>query len=216
MTSAPTSRLRASAHPLRLRILSLLTGAELSATDVAAELGTTHANASYHLRVLHDAGLIVVAGEEKVRGGLVKRYRHPWDDPAAELADAATATAEDQLMFVRVAAEELVRRRAAAEQVRTTERETGRDPGRRKRRGYQADAEMWVEPEVWDRVVDLLAEAGGLLHAEARPPRAPGTIPVNLTAFAFELGTGAPAQAPGQGSVQESGQQPAREPEADR
>ena len=46
-----SNHLRALAHPVRLRILSLLTGADLTAADVARELGITHANASYHLRL---------------------------------------------------------------------------------------------------------------------------------------------------------------------
>ncbi|WP_268815939.1 helix-turn-helix domain-containing protein [Amycolatopsis alkalitolerans] len=37
------------AHPLRLRLLSLLTGASLSAAEAARELGETQANVSYHL-----------------------------------------------------------------------------------------------------------------------------------------------------------------------
>ena len=45
-----SNQLRALAHPVRLRILSLLTGADLTAADVARELGLTHANASHHLR----------------------------------------------------------------------------------------------------------------------------------------------------------------------
>ena len=65
-----TQSLRAMAHPLRLRILSLLTGAELSAAEVARELDLSHANASYHLRVLLDAELLEVAGEERIRGGV--------------------------------------------------------------------------------------------------------------------------------------------------
>ena len=76
------STLRAIAHPLRLRMLSLLTGAELVAAEVARELDITHANASYHLRVLLEAGVVVVAGEEKIRGGVAKRYRHPWEAKA--------------------------------------------------------------------------------------------------------------------------------------
>ena len=51
--------LRAMAHPIRLRILSLLTGAPMTAADVARELGITHANASYHLRNLLAGGVIV-------------------------------------------------------------------------------------------------------------------------------------------------------------
>src|SRR5215831_21075892 len=72
------ARLRAGAHPLRLRIMSLLTGAEMSAAEVARELDINHANASYHLRVLAEAGQVVEAGEERIRGGVAKRYRHPW------------------------------------------------------------------------------------------------------------------------------------------
>ena len=68
------SDLRATAHPLRLQMLSLLTGAELSAAEVARELDVSQANASYHLRLLHDAGLLVIASEETVRGGRAKRY----------------------------------------------------------------------------------------------------------------------------------------------
>ena len=64
------------AHPLRLRILSLLTGSALTAAEVARELGITHANASYHLRHLLAAGTIEIAGEERIRGGTAKRYRY--------------------------------------------------------------------------------------------------------------------------------------------
>ena len=84
-----TAALRAMAHPLRLRMMSLLTGAELSAAEVARELGITHANASYHLRVLLDAGELEVAGEEKIRGGIASGCRSasspsdPWERPSA-------------------------------------------------------------------------------------------------------------------------------------
>src|SRR3954454_21445275 len=71
--------LRAMAHPVRLRMLSLLTGASLTAADVARELGLAHASASYHLRSLLSAGLIVQAGEERIRGGIAKRYRYDAD-----------------------------------------------------------------------------------------------------------------------------------------
>ena len=68
--TARTAELRAMAHPVRLRILSLLTGAALTAAEIARELGLTHANASYHLRHLLAAGQIEVAGEERIRGGV--------------------------------------------------------------------------------------------------------------------------------------------------
>src|SRR6188472_798006 len=68
--------LRALAHPVRLRILSLLTGAAMTAADLARELDLTHANASYHLRQLVAAGAVELAGEERIRGGVAKRYRY--------------------------------------------------------------------------------------------------------------------------------------------
>lgn len=55
----------AVAHPVRLRILSMLTAQPMSAAEVARELDLTHANASYRLRVLHAAGELVVESEQK-------------------------------------------------------------------------------------------------------------------------------------------------------
>lgn len=156
--------LRSTAHPLRLRILSLLTATELSAAEVARELGVTHANASYHLRVLLDAGEVVVAGEERIRGGVAKRYRHPW----REEDHGGRRRGVD----VRTMAHELVRRM---------------DQRDATVRANFTDAELWVEPEVWQRTLALLVEASELVHAEARPPRSDGTRPVSLTVAAFGI-----------------------------
>lgn len=170
MADDEQDRLRASGHPVRLRMLSLLTGAELSATEVAQELGLTHANASYHLRVLERAGLLEIASEERVRGGLAKRYRHPWQ---TDLGPAKNA--QDADMFVRAAAEELVRRYRLR---------------KRGAKGSASDAELWVPAEIWEQARDLVEQASRLLHANARPPRTDGTVHANLTAFIFQMGEG--------------------------
>jgi len=173
-TTTARSALRAVAHPVRLRILSLLTGAELSAAEVARELGLTHANASYHLRVLADAREVVVAGEEKIRGGVAKRYRHPWDDhPSYRPGPLPTSSSdEDRDLYVRAMAEELVRR-SRHRKPRTRQELT--------------DAELWVTPEVWTRASALVEEASALLHSQARPPRTDGTLHVNMTAALFQM-----------------------------
>ena len=163
--------LRAIAHPLRLRILSLLTGAELSAAEVARELDVTHANASYHLRVLAEAGEVVVAGEEKIRGGLAKRYRHPWQEERLQRTPSGKST-RDRELYLRAIGEELVRRGRA------------RKPGTR---SHLTDAELWVTPEVWQQAEALVEQASHLVHAEARPPRTPGTVHVNMTAATFQM-----------------------------
>src|SRR6478735_3563021 len=130
-----SNQLRALAHPVRLRILSLLTGADLTAADVARELGLTHANASYHLRFLLDAGEIVVSGEETIRGGRARRYRHHWrgEDrpPSAASADPGAAG-----LVVRAATQELQRRHRIR---------------RRGVPGLVTDAELWVDAQTWER-----------------------------------------------------------------
>ena len=171
MTDDEVASLRAVAHPVRLRILSLLTGTELSAAEVARELDLTHANASYHLRVLAQAGEVTEAGEEKIRGGVAKRYRHPW----AKVRDSDRGAPADQRireLYLRAMAEEMVRRFR------------GRKP---RTRSHLTDAELWVSPEVWARARALVVEASELLHSEAQPPRTAGTRHVNMTAALFEM-----------------------------
>ena len=161
------SALRSVAHPVRLRMLSLLTAEAMSAAEVARELGLTHANASYHLRVLHGAGELVVESEEKVRGGVAKRYRYRVDVQP----DGPPATNEDRIAYVHSIAQEVTRRQQAHE--RGT--------------GQMSDIETWVDPDTWTRAVELMQEASDLLHREARPPRAPGTTHVSASLFAFQM-----------------------------
>ncbi len=167
-----TRSLRAVAHPVRLQMLSLLTGAELSAAEVARELGITHANASYHLRLLQDAGLLEVAGEERIRGGIAKRYRHPWDQHTPRRGRTSD---EDREVYARALAEELVRRVRLAE------------PGRP---GHYTDAELWVTPEDFDAAREALHQASALLHDGARPPRTEGTVRTGFTAALFRMRPG--------------------------
>src|SRR5437763_7337162 len=138
-----------------MRILSLLTGTAMSAAEAARELGETQANISYHFRRLHEAGLLEVAEEVTIRGGRAKRYRH---DPDSGRRLTTRSPAEQQLVTRAVAAELL--RRAAL-----------RAPGRR---ASLTDAELWVAPEVWKRVLSQASDLSRELHAAAQPPRSPG------------------------------------------
>ena len=167
---ATLSTLRSIAHPVRLRILSLLTAEAMSAADVARALGLTHANASYHLRVLFDAGELVVESEEKIRGGLAKRYRYIVG--GSPDAPATTSTREDLIAWQTATHTEVVRRL------------TLRVPGP----GTSSDIETWVTPEAWSRAVTQVAEAMIRLHDEARPPRTPGTIHVSASTQGFVMG----------------------------
>ncbi|MCL8025612.1 winged helix-turn-helix domain-containing protein [Nocardioides bruguierae] len=160
-----TSSLRAVAHPLRLRMLSLLTGTAMSAAEVARELEVTHANASYHLRTLAEAGYVVVDGEEKIRGGVAKRYRY-----VDEREHHESPSTEDEIAYLHASTRELERRYH-----------------RRRDWIWSSDLEGWVEPEVFDEAMRLLRQASALLHGANRPPRTPGTVPVSATSIAFRL-----------------------------
>jgi DNA-binding transcriptional ArsR family regulator len=164
MSLGVTGQMRALAHPTRLRILSLLTAAPMTAAEVARELGMTHANASYHLRQLLAAERIVVAGEEKIHGGVARRYRYPIDphrpvDP------------EERHALHQAIASELIRRSALRGAVD----------------GALTDAELWVEPGVWRGVCEQIIAASLTLHEAAQPPRTPGTVRVNATIALFEM-----------------------------
>jgi DNA-binding transcriptional ArsR family regulator len=166
--------LRATAHPIRLRLLSLLTGAAMSAAEAGRELGYTQATASYHLRVLERAGLVQVVEVVRLRGGEAKRYRHQASAEPFSLAAAQSAPGdlrEEQMEYYDALHAELQRRA----------RRRGPGPS------VSTDAELWVEPEVWRQVVRRIGEASALLHAAAQRPRTPGTMPVSMTAALFPM-----------------------------
>jgi DNA-binding transcriptional ArsR family regulator len=164
---AQVAGLRAMAHPVRLRILSLLTGTAMSAAEVARELGLTHANASYHLRLLADSGHLVDAGEESIRGGKAKRYRYDVDGPVRMASDPAAAA-----QYYAAIAAELVRR---AGQRRSGGRATS------------SDAELWVPPDAWAAAVDAVLSAVQDLHRAALPNRSEGAVHVSATTALFEM-----------------------------
>jgi predicted ArsR family transcriptional regulator len=158
--------LRALANPLRIRIVSLLTGAAMSATEVAAELGIAHASASYHLRQLASAGFLqrVDAAGGAGRGQPPRRYTY--DPSSADRLDRSGG-----LQLLQEAAVVDLRRRLAL----------------MSRQRRSADAEVWLPREVWEQVVVLVDEAVRLVHDKAEPPRTDDSVHVSFTATLFEL-----------------------------
>jgi DNA-binding transcriptional ArsR family regulator len=161
------SSMRAVAHPVRLRVLSLLTAQAMSAAEVARALDLTHANASYHLRFLHDAGELVVESEEKIRGGMAKRYRYVVD----EKPSAAPISTEDMITYVHAIGTEVTRRVV----------------DRKKSPSHWVDIETWVDPAVWEEALALANRASELLHANARPPGTDSAVHVSYSGMAFRM-----------------------------
>ncbi|RCV48647.1 helix-turn-helix domain-containing protein [Marinitenerispora sediminis] len=182
-TPSPRGRgvpeLRALAHPLRLRLLSLLTGTAMSAAEAARAMGETQANVSYHLRRLRAAGLVDLVEEVPIRGGLARRYRHDPDStdrPAPPGGPAhGAASREDHRLLVSAVAEELRRR--------STRRRLDAP-------GAFTDAELWIDPQVWRDVLERAHQLGTDLHTAARAPHTPGAVPVNATLLLFEMEPG--------------------------
>ncbi|MFI1096555.1 ArsR/SmtB family transcription factor [Streptomyces sp. NPDC020917] len=159
--------LRALAHPVRLRMVSLVWNAPLSAAELARELGISHALASQHLRRLDEVGVVELAEVRANRGGRERRYRAVHGSPLSDQRQAAAAP---------LLAE------ALAHNLR--ERAARRAPDAE---GVTTDAELWVTPEAWADFRGRLAALMADLHDAARPPHTPGTTGIGVTAMVFPL-----------------------------
>jgi DNA-binding transcriptional ArsR family regulator len=66
---------KALSHPLRVRILALLQERTASPRELAEWLDATLGTVSYHVRTLHDFGLIELVRTSQVRGAIAHHYR---------------------------------------------------------------------------------------------------------------------------------------------
>jgi DNA-binding transcriptional ArsR family regulator len=73
--TAKAKRLSALAHPIRLEVLTMAEAEPVSPSDAAVALGEPLGTVAYHFRVLHTAGLIELAFEERRRGSVESFYR---------------------------------------------------------------------------------------------------------------------------------------------
>jgi predicted ArsR family transcriptional regulator len=143
----------------------------MTTAEVARELGITHANASYHMRNLATGGMIVPAGEEKIRGGIAKRYRYVTGNE--RVGKHHRWTDEEQSASFEAIAQELLRR------LRNTRFGEGKT--------QLTDGDLWVEPQVWQEIHERVTQAMRDLHQAAKPPRTPGTIRTSTTVAMFEM-----------------------------
>jgi DNA-binding transcriptional ArsR family regulator len=157
--------LRALAHPVRLKMMTLMWPGPLSAAELARELGISHALASQHLRRLDAAGLVELAEERRHRGGQERRYRAVRGTPLSDQRDGLPLLVETLVHMLR-------------------ERAARRDPDRA---GVTVDAELWVAPADWERFRTQLAALAAQLHEVAQPTRTEGTMPVAVSVMAFPL-----------------------------
>jgi DNA-binding transcriptional ArsR family regulator len=85
---------KALAHPLRIRILAMLADRSASPVQLSAQLDATLGTVAYHVRTLHNLGLVELVDTRQRRGATEHYYRareHPRfpDDAWAGLAPVA-------------------------------------------------------------------------------------------------------------------------------
>ncbi len=161
----PDPVLRALAHPVRLRMLSLMWAAPFGATGLASALNIGHGLATQHLRRLVDTHLVEPVEGRPARGGQERLFQtvrgrvlSDRDDDAPLLAEALATNLRD--------------------------RSHRRLPGP----GVTVDADLWVSPAVWERFrTDLAALVDGL-HDQARSPTDRDAVPVAVTIMTFRMG----------------------------
>jgi DNA-binding transcriptional ArsR family regulator len=66
---------KALSHPLRVRILAMLQERTASPVELADWLGARLGTVAYHVRTLHQLGLIDLVDETRVRGAVAHHYR---------------------------------------------------------------------------------------------------------------------------------------------
>lgn len=158
--------LRALAHPLRVRILDVLTNEKLTAAEVAARSDTTKSNAIYHLGRLVDAGHVSVVETRTVVGGTANVYTYSGG------LDAVTSDPESVARYVEGV--------AAAIQRRFKQRS-------RRRKATVIDAELWLREDQWRIYRGELAELAQRVHDSGASAGAPGAVRVSMSLITFEM-----------------------------
>lgn len=93
-TTSDPRYVKAMSHPVRARIMAMLGEREASPKELSDWLGVSLGATAYHVRNLHNLGMIELVGESRVRGAVEHHYR-----ASAELAPAG----DDWLAVARAA-----------------------------------------------------------------------------------------------------------------
>ncbi len=165
-------------HPVRLRIVHALSGdRECSTAELCARLADVPKTSVYrHVGLLADAGVLQVAGEQRVRGAVERRYRL-CRDRAVIGADAAgrMSLADHRHGFAAAMAALLAEFSAYLDR-------PGADP--------IADLVGYRQSILWlshDELTDMLDELRAALLARATNQPAPGRRPHLVSAILFPI-----------------------------
>ncbi len=156
---------KALAHPLRMRILTLLDLKVASPSDLAEELGEPLGNVSYHVRFLANLGCLELVKTTPRRGAVEHHYRaimRPWFRPKdwAEIPRSARGSISNAVLA------QIWKDAAAAVEAGTFESRPDRHVSRTP---LVLDDAGWEEVvdllnETLDRILEIQAEAAGRME----------------------------------------------------
>jgi DNA-binding transcriptional ArsR family regulator len=166
-------------HPVRLRIVHALSGGRaLTTTELIARLRDVSKVTVYRqVALLAEGGFLEVAGEQRVRGAVERRYRLRPDRPVADADAAAAMSLEDHRRGFAAAMAVLI-----AEFDAYLDRD-GADP--------TADSVSYRQGTLWlrpDELAEMLGEMVGALRDRVANQPAPGRTPYLLSAILFPTG----------------------------
>jgi DNA-binding transcriptional ArsR family regulator len=174
---------KAFSHPLRVRILAMLQERTASPVELADWLGSRLGTVAYHVRTLHQLGLIELVDETRVRGAVAHHYRAK---ERPRISDEAWGQASPMAKQAAVGAslqtiDEYARASAAAGGFDRGEAHLTRTNMRLDARGWQAAARACEK---------LLAELGRVEDAASKrlekDPHAEGASDAAVVVMLFE------------------------------
>jgi DNA-binding transcriptional ArsR family regulator len=181
---------KALAHPLRVRVMSLLEQRSATPKEMARELGVPLENLSYHVRTLRDYGFIKLERKRMVRGAVEHRYKlaarpqitaKAWEQLPSAVREALDAASLDQIW-------EIVGRAAAQNKMSRPESHLTREFLRLDEQGF-AEASRVIS-----RAVDDLAAVEKRAAKRLRSHSAE-EVPTVLVAMLFDAPDPAPRPA---------------------
>jgi DNA-binding transcriptional ArsR family regulator len=163
-------------HPVRLRIVHALSGGRvLTTAELSARLPDVSKVTVYrHVALLTEGGFLEVAGEQRVRGAVERRYRLRQNRPVIDADAAAAMSAEDHRRGFAAAMAVLI-----AEFNAYLDRD-GADP--------TADSVSYRQGTVWfspDELAEMINDVRALLQARVSTQPAPGRTPYLLSTILF-------------------------------
>jgi hypothetical protein len=119
--------------------------------------------------------MIAPAGEDRVRGGIAKRYRY---GAASDIVrEKARGRRPDEYYRSLSAA-------VAGELIRRSQGTHFPDEG-----NLMVDADLWLDPSAWKEFKERVGQAARDLHEAAQPPRGPGTVRTSTSIAMFRMET---------------------------